>query len=202
LIKTPDNMKKRFGLSFFIFTVSLLINGGIMAQSEQTYAEKLGWPKGAKVVIFHVDDAGMSYSSNQGAIRSIQTGLATSCSIMMPCPWAASFAKYALSNPKMDAGLHLTLTSEWNDYRWPPLGGILHSHGLVDEEGCMFQTVEEVVKNASADIVEQEIRAQLDRALNIGLKPTHMDSRTWEHSLRIRLFWKDISRLVLKKAFQ
>ena len=167
-------MKNRILLTFIALSIATIGANKTMAQT--TYAEKLGWPKGAKVVIFHVDDAGMSYSSNQGAIKSVDNGIATSCSIMMPCPWAASFTRYALKNPKMDAGLHLTLTSEWKDYRWPPLGGIKHSEGLVDDEGCMWHEVEQVVSHASPDVVEQEIRAQLERALKMGLKPTHMDS--------------------------
>ncbi|MCE6988460.1 polysaccharide deacetylase family protein [Dyadobacter sp. CY323] len=166
---------KRLLLTFAI-NILLLVMNETLAQSGETYAEKLGWPKGSKVVIFHVDDAGMSYSSNEGAKKSIHDGIATSCSIMMPCPWAASFTKYAIANPKMDAGLHLTLTSEWQDYRWPPLSGIPNSPGLVDHESCMWHTVEQVIKHASADEVEKEIRAQLDRALKLGLKPTHMDS--------------------------
>src|SRR5680860_593203 len=79
------------------------------SQGNITYAEKLGYPKGAKVVIFHVDDAGMSYASNQGAKISIEKGIATSCSIMMTCPWSADMAKYAVAHPEMDAGLHLVL---------------------------------------------------------------------------------------------
>ncbi len=169
-------MKTRFGIFFLICIVQIALSGNMMAQSDKTYAEKLGWPKGAKVVIFHVDDAGMSYSSNRGAIRSMEEGVATSASIMMPCPWAASFAKYVKKNPSVDAGLHLTLTSEWQDYRWPPLNGISHSPGLVDDEGCMWHEVEQVVKNASPDIIETEIRAQVERALKMGLKPTHLDS--------------------------
>lgn len=135
----------------------------------------MGFPKGKKVVIFHVDDAGMSYESNEGAKKSIHGGIATSCSIMMPCPWAASFVKDAKIDP-MDAGLHLTLTSEWKNYRWPPLAGKAAVPGLVDEEGAMWPSVAEVVANASPDEVEIEIRAQIDRALSLGLKPTHMDS--------------------------
>ena len=160
----------------WLLSLSMLITTTTIAQNEKTYAEKLGWPKGTKVVIFHVDDAGMSYSSNRGAIRSMEEGVATSASIMMPCSWAASFGKYVKQNPSVDAGLHLTLTSEWKDYRWPPLNGISHSAGLVDDEGCMWHTVEQVVKNASPDIIETEIRAQIERALKMGLKPTHLDS--------------------------
>jgi predicted glycoside hydrolase/deacetylase ChbG (UPF0249 family) len=167
-------MKNRLFIYLLNLLAVLVLTENAFAQT--TYAEKLGWPKGAKVVIFHVDDAGMSYSSNRGAVRSMEEGVATSTSIMMPCPWAASFVKYALQKPSVDAGLHLTLTSEWKDYRWPPLNGISHSPGLVDEEGCMWHEVAQVVKNANADIVETEIKAQVERALKMGLKPTHLDS--------------------------
>ncbi len=139
------------------------------------YAERLGWPKGAKVIILHVDDAGMSINSNEGAINSIEKGAATSTSIMMPCPWAASFAKYA-AEKGYDAGLHLTLTSEWHHYRWGPLAGVKQVPGLTDKEWCLWPEPEDVVQHASADEVESEIRAQLARALSLGLHPTHLDS--------------------------
>ncbi|WP_209330022.1 polysaccharide deacetylase family protein [Lunatimonas salinarum] len=147
----------------------------LFAQGGQTYAEKLGYPSGVKVVIFHVDDAGMSYESNTGTIRSIEEGVATSCSIMFPCPWAASFAQYALKEP-MDAGVHLTLTSEWGHYRWHPVAGRDVVPTLIDSEGALWRSVEEVVKNASPDEIELEIRAQVERALALGLTPTHLDS--------------------------
>jgi hypothetical protein len=153
-----------------------LVVPSLQATAQKTYAEKLGWPAGARVVIFHVDDAGMSYSSNQGTVQSIEKGVATSCSIMMACPWAADFTKYAVANPAMDAGLHLTLTSEWQSYRWGPLSGRKQVPGLTDTEGAMWHSVEEVVSHATPDEIEAEIRAQLDRAISIGLKPTHLDS--------------------------
>lgn len=141
----------------------------------QTYAERLGWDPDDRVIIMHVDDAGMSYDSNQGAIGSLK-GLANSVSVMMPCPWSASFIRYAKANPDVDAGLHLTLTSEWKDYRWEPLAGIETVPGLVDPEGAMWPDVENVVKHASPDEVEQEIRQQVERALGLGYRPTHLDS--------------------------
>lgn len=159
------------------FLLLLLLFPFQAALAQDTYAEKLGFPKGKKVVIFHVDDCGMSLSSNLGAIKSIEEGIATSCSIMMPCPWASSFIRHIQnSKQEYDAGLHLTLTSEWKDYRWTPLAGAAQVPGLCDKEGCMWHTVEQVVKNASPDEVEKEIRAQLKRALDMGLRPTHMDS--------------------------
>jgi chitin disaccharide deacetylase len=164
--------------TFFILLTPLLVMvaGKASAQKKETYAQMLGWPKDAKVVIFHVDDAGMYLTANQGTIKSIEKGVATSCSIMMPCSWAASFTRYAMANPAMDAGLHLTLTSEWKDYRWAPLAGKNQVPGLTDKEGAMWPSVAEVVKHASPDEVETEIRAQVDRALTLGLKPTHLDS--------------------------
>lgn len=146
------------------------------AQQDITYAEKLGYPKGSKVLILHVDDVGMSWDSNEGAINAIEKGVATSLSVMMPCPWVPGFLHYQKHHPKTDAGLHLTLTSEWRDYRWGPLSGKPSVPGLVDKEGALWPSVEEVVKNAKADEVEREIRAQLARAREAGFEPTHMDS--------------------------
>jgi hypothetical protein len=143
---------------------------------DSTYAEKLGFPKGAKVVILHVDDAGMSYDSNEGAIQAITKGAANSCSVMMPCPWVPQFVTYVKQHPQLDAGLHLTLTSEWTGYRWGPLAGKAAVPGLVDSTGSMWATVEDVVKHATPDEVEREISAQLDRAQTMGFKPTHLDS--------------------------
>ncbi|MDR3714542.1 MAG: polysaccharide deacetylase family protein [Puia sp.] len=162
-------------ISMPVLALSLLQVVSFAQKDTRTYAEKLGFPKGAKVIIFHVDDAGMSINSNEGAINSIEKGVATSTSIMMPCPWAAAFAKYA-AEKGYDAGLHLTLTSEWHSYRWPPLAGIKQVPGLVDKEWNLWPEPEDVMQHASADEVEAEIRAQLGRALAVGLKPTHLDS--------------------------
>lgn len=91
--------------------LNMLYMGDVFAQ-ETTYAEKPGFEPGKKVVILHVDDPGMSYSSNAGAIKAITEGLATSGSMMMPCPWVPGMAGYMKEHPGMDIGLHRTLTSE------------------------------------------------------------------------------------------
>jgi len=146
------------------------------AQISATFAEKLGYPKGAKIIILHVDDIGMSYDSNTGGIEAITNGVANSCSVMMPCPWVPGFVHYMKEHPGIDAGLHLTLTSEWKDYRWPPLSGKPETPGLVDAEGAMWRGVKDVAEHASADEVETEIRAQVERAKTLGFEPTHLDS--------------------------
>src|SRR5215831_5333949 len=143
---------------------------------DSTYAEKLGFPKGSKVLIIHVDDVGMSYDSNEGAINAMTKGVATSCSVMMPCAWVPGYVHYWKQHTETDAGLHLTLTSEWKDYRWVPLAGKSVVPGLVDSEGDLWPDVSDVVKHASAEEVYTEIKAQLDRAKTMGFTPTHLDS--------------------------
>lgn len=144
--------------------------------SQETYAEKLGFPKGSRVLILHVDDAGMSWDSNQGAIQAIEKGVATSMSVMMPCPWVPNIVHYLKEHPTVDAGLHLTLTSEWKEYRWGPLTGKQASPGLVDSEGAMWRSVNDVVSHATPDEVEAEIRSQVERAKIMGFEPSHIDS--------------------------
>ena len=161
-------------LSFI--TLITIISFSAFAQQTKTYAERLGWPKGARVVILHADDAGMSHDSNEGVEKAITEGVATSTSVMMPCPWVPEFKQFLDKHPDTDAGLHLTLTSEWNSYRWGPLAGKTVVPGLTDKQGCLWPSVEAVYFRATGDEVEKEIRAQLDRALSMGFTPTHMDS--------------------------
>lgn len=161
---------------FFLLFIAI-IPVTIQGQSiDSTYAERLGYPKGAKVLILHVDDVGMSYDSNEGAIEAITKGAANSCSVMMPCSWVPAFVHFLKQHPEVDAGLHLTLTSEWSGYRWAPVAGKTAVPGLTDGEGDLWPSVADVVTHASADEVEKEIRAQLEKARTMGFEPTHLDS--------------------------
>lgn len=165
-------MKKSL-LLIILFTSALVTFG---QAPETTFAEKLGYPKGKKVLIIHVDDVGMSYESNQGAINAIKNGVASSLSVMMPCGWVPGFVHYLKENQELDAGLHLTMTSEWKDYRWGPVADKSKVKGMVDTEGALWRGVADVVKHATPDEIETEIRAQLDRARTMGFEPTHLDS--------------------------
>jgi len=146
------------------------------AESGPTFAERLGWPAGSRVLILHSDDLGMSHASNAGTIEALEFGLVTSISVMMPTPWVVEIAEYVTRHPDTDVGLHLTLTSEWDDYRWPPVAGKPQVPGLVDSMGCLWDNVPLVIAHATADEVETEIRAQIDRAMTMGLPVTHLDS--------------------------
>jgi chitin disaccharide deacetylase len=161
----------RYVLALLFFSFSFA-----QAQQDSTYAEKLGFPKGAIVLILHVDDAGMSFDSNEGVVEAMEKGIASSTSVMMPCPWVPGIVHYLRKHPGTDAGLHLTLTSEWKDYRWPPVSGKSKVPGLTDPEGALWPDVNDVVMHATADEVETEIRAQIEKALQMGFHPTHLDS--------------------------
>lgn len=137
---------------------------------------KLGYRPTDKVIVLHIDDVGMSYESNHGAIDAIEKGVAKSFSIMMPCPWVPEIFHYLKDHPKTDAGLHLTLNSEWKDYRWGPVAGIKAVPGLVDNEGAMYRSLPEVYAHATPEEVNTEIYAQLERCRKMGWEPTHLDS--------------------------
>ena len=103
--------------------LALAVAAFAVGQDAQTDAEKLGWKKTDRVLLLHMDDAGMSYDSNLGMTTVLEKGVAPSLSVMMPCPWVPHIVHYLKNNAGSDAGLHLTLTSEWTEYRCGPLAG-------------------------------------------------------------------------------
>jgi predicted glycoside hydrolase/deacetylase ChbG (UPF0249 family) len=174
MILAPPTLVRTSGIFLSLITGGLAVAPAVAA--EKTFAERLGWKAGDVVVILHVDDVGMAHSSNLGAIEAVEQGVATSWAVMMPCPWVPEIARYLKDHPRVDSGLHLTLTSEWQLYRWGPLAGKTQVPGLVDPEGCLWRGVAEVVSHASPEEIEREIRAQIERAETLGLPITHMDS--------------------------
>jgi predicted glycoside hydrolase/deacetylase ChbG (UPF0249 family) len=175
-----------------VIIVAALLSYGLDCAAE-TYAERLGWGPTDRVVIFHVDDAGMSHSSNQGAIEAVEGLIATSTSLMMPCGWIPEMAQYLVAHPAVDSGVHLTLTAEWDKYRWSPLAGYGAVPGLVDPEGSLWGGVEQVAMNATADEVDAEMRAQVARAEMLGIPITHLDSHMGTVFAREDLFQRYVA---------
>jgi chitin disaccharide deacetylase len=142
----------------------------------KTWAERLGWPAGKRVVIFHADDIGMCYEANRAAQQSLTKGEFRSASCMVPCPWFSEMAAWCVAHPQYDVGLHLTLTSEWKYYRWGPVAPRDKVKGLLDPFGCFYRDVLSVARSAKAEEVAAEIRAQLTRARELGMQPSHIDT--------------------------
>ncbi len=162
-----------------LYSALLTLSGAADAADEEeasNYAERLGWGADDRVLIIHSDDMGMSHASNQATIELIEKGIVTSASAMMPAPWVSEWREYVDGNPGVCTGLHLTLTSEWDPYRWGPVAGRKAVPGLVDPDGYMWSNVKLVVENATPDEVEKEIRAQIELARRMGLSITHLDS--------------------------
>jgi hypothetical protein len=155
---------------------ALCISCTITSIADPTYGERLGWGPDDRILIFHNDDAGMSHESNLGTIEGFEKGLLTSCSTMMPCSWVPEWAAYLREHPEIDNGLHLTMNSEWNHYRWGPVAGRDAVPGMVDSEGYLHRDVRQTIASASADEVEREIRAQIALAEKLGMPITHLDS--------------------------
>jgi predicted glycoside hydrolase/deacetylase ChbG (UPF0249 family) len=167
-------MKKESGA--FLMIIAIFSFFTIQLNAQQTLAEKLGFAADAKLLIVHADDIGLAQSVNDASNKAFASGGITSGSIMVPCPWFVDFAEYYKSHPDLDVGIHITLTSEWDFYKF---GGILPSTeipSLLDENGYFYPTTEEVGLNANPAEAEKEIRAQIDRAIAYGIRPTHLDT--------------------------
>ena len=127
-------------------------------------------------LVIRTDDAGMSHSVNMALEKLIATGLPVSVSVMFPTPWYQETVDILKRHPDVSVGIHLTLNSEWKNYRWGPILGRTAVPSLVDADGYFFPSAEALHQN-HPDIkqVEAEMRAQIDRALHSGLKIDYVD---------------------------
>lgn len=148
------------------------------AMAENITLTALGLPQDARVLLIHADDVGMSWAAEDGSLRAMRDGWVTCGSAMVPCSWFPATVKHCKENPKLDMGLHLTLTSEWSVYRWGPVAGRTVVPGLVDDEGYMWRNVMQVYRGVAgaSEQIETELQAQIDLSRKLGLEPTHMDS--------------------------
>lgn len=162
-------------LTAFFFSAFMIpkINS---AQERITNAEKLGFAKGKKILLLHCDDAGMCEEANIAVQSYVLKGDVLSAAVMMPCPYAAEMVEWAKKHPAADIGVHLTLTSEWKKYRWASITEPEKVPGLIDPEGKLWHEVPDVVMHASPKEVETEIRAQIDKMIHMGLRPSHIDT--------------------------
>jgi len=153
----------------------LLFASSLAAQS-RSVAERLGYPAETKLLILHADDLGVAHSVNVASFDALDRGAISSASIMIPTPWVGEVAAYARAHPNADLGLHLTLTSEWETYRWGSVESKDKVKSLLDSAGTFPSETAPVTSKANSVEAERELRAQVERALALGIHPTHLDS--------------------------
>ncbi len=127
----------------------------------------------AKYLIVNADDYGMCTAANEAVEELFLGGFLKSATVMIPCPAAKHAVDFSIAHPEFPIGVHLTMTSEWGEYRWKPL---TDGKSLLDEEGFMWHESDQVEKNASYEDLEREARAQIDQAHAWGMKPSHVDN--------------------------
>jgi predicted glycoside hydrolase/deacetylase ChbG (UPF0249 family) len=169
-------MKMKKNLLFLsVFVLSAAISA-CSSDKKITNAEKLGFPEGKKVILFHCDDGGMCDEANIAIRHYFETGDIQSAAVMVPCPYSGDLIEWAKTLDSPDIGIHLTLTAEWKDYRWGPVSDTSKVPGLIDPEGKMWHDVPDVIIHASAEEAETEVRAQINKVLAMGYTPSHIDT--------------------------
>jgi len=145
-----------------------------LAASDADLARALG--SGAeRFVVLHADDVGMCEATVSAYRELLATGQPIAASTMVPCGWFPAAAALCREHPEADMGVHLTLTSEWDGYRWGPISTRDPASGLLDAEGCFPRSVAPVVRGAKRDAVRTELAAQVERAQSAGIDVTHLD---------------------------
>ncbi len=177
----------------FIF----LTLGCLQTIAQQTIQERLGYSKDAKLLILHADDLGVSHSEDSASIYLLEKGFVSSGSIQVPCPWFSEIAAYASKHPAADLGIHLTLTSEWQYYKWDPVSGKDRTPSLVNNNGFFYDDLDSLGKLAKLAEVEIELRSQIERAIQFGVHPTHLDAH-----MGCCFFNKDFLKIYLKLAHE
>ena len=156
-------MKRTLLLSAFLAVVSVSL-----AQKEST-TDRIP-------ILLRLDDIGMCHSVNMAAKQVLETGLTVSMSVMVPCPWFTEAVEILKQSPNVSTGIHLTLNSEWKNYRWGPVSGASVVPGLVDSIGHFFPSRSKLFgNNPQLSEIETELRAQINKALRAGLKIDYLD---------------------------
>ena len=136
----------------------------------------LGFDPDSRLAIFHADDIGMCHGANVAFEELSRLGTINCGSVMVPCPWFTEAANMAAANPELDLGVHLTLISEWETYRWAPISTTSRSSGLLDEDGYFWRKLSALAANVIPEAAEEEMRSQIERAFAAGIDITHLDT--------------------------
>ena len=137
----------------------------------------LGYPDDARLLIINADDFGMAHAHNAATLQALTEGIVASTSLMTPCPWAPEAMQMLRGHPEIPFGVHLTLVTEFNQFRWGPVASKRDVPSLLDDAGYLYpdDDQDELLARAEITEVEIEFRAQIDAVFAAGLRPTQLD---------------------------
>jgi predicted glycoside hydrolase/deacetylase ChbG (UPF0249 family) len=144
-------------------------------------SELLGFGPDARVLIVNCDDFGMHDAVNAAVVESIENGIASSCSLIVPCPAAPDAMRLLRERPHIPFGIHLALIRDLPEYRWGPAAARADVPSLLDPgtgELYVDTPAQRTALLAAAKLteVERELRAQIDAVVDVGpAAPTHLD---------------------------
>jgi predicted glycoside hydrolase/deacetylase ChbG (UPF0249 family) len=170
--------------------LSVLCAAGI----SNLYAQDTAKDKGVSLIV-RGDDIGSCHAANVACIRAYKKGIVTSTEVMVPCSWFPEAVKMLNENSGLDVGIHLVLTSEWDNYKWRPLTS---APSLTDKDGYFYPTIwprknapaGTALKNADWKIeeIEKELRAQIElgkqKIPQISHLSFHMGSNSWDPKVK------------------
>lgn len=159
-----------------VASLLLIFTATVARAQNKNVAERLGYPADAKLLIVHADDLAIAHSEDAASFDALEKNAVRSASIIVPGPWLTEVAAYAKAHPDADLGLHLALTSEWRTYRWSSVESKDKVPSLFDPSGYLWPETLPAVRNLKPEEAEREIRAQVERAMALGIHPTHLDS--------------------------
>jgi len=132
-------------------------------------------------LIIRGDDIGSAHAANIACIKSYQEGIMRSVEIMVPCAWFPEAVKMLAENPGLDVGIHISITSEWENIKWRPVS---NAPSLTDKNGYFFPMIwpndrfgpEQALKSQEWKIeeIEQEMRAQIEMAIRNVPRVSHL----------------------------
>jgi chitin disaccharide deacetylase len=155
----------------FVFSFASILN-----PQSKTLAERLGYPVDSKLLIIHADDLAVAHSVDLASFDALDKGAVTSASIMMPCPWSQKSPHMPMHLQKQIWGCISHLNSEWKTYRWGTVESKDKVASLLDSAATLWIETGQFAANAKPEEVEREIRAQVERAVAMGIHPTHLDT--------------------------
>ena len=159
----------------FRLAYNFILNKNKISQYENLN-QLLGFSENDKLLIIHADDLGLSHSVNELSLKALDSNYVNSASIMMPTPEVEEVVKHLIENPTLDIGLHLTVTAEWESYKWDGISPKDSIPSMIDKYGNFYEKKKNFIKNANPEEVRMELQSQIDYARSLGINPSHIDS--------------------------